>query len=78
MDEREHPGNFDNAYTALPTDDGGLLVAMQALFPKSTTPTDAETPAMQQDRQKTQKVIIDGQLYIRRGEQLFNALGQML
>lgn len=51
---------------------------MQALFPKSTTPTDAETPAMQQDRQKTQKVIIDGQLYIRRGEQLFNASGQML
>jgi len=33
---------------------------------------------MQQNSVKTQKVIINGQLYIRRGEQWFNALGQML
>lgn len=54
------------------------LVAMQTLFQKSTTPTDVETSAMQQNSVKTQKVIINGQLYIRRGEQWFNALGQML
>lgn len=54
------------------------LVAMQTLFSKSTTPTGAETPAMQPNSTKAQKVIVNGQLYIRRGEQWFNALGQML
>ncbi len=54
------------------------LVAMQTLFPKSTISTDAETPAMQQNGAKAQKMIVNGQLYIRRGEQWFNALGQML
>jgi len=54
------------------------LVAMQTLFPKSITPTGAETPAMQPNGTKAQKVIVNGQLYIRRGEQWFNALGQML
>lgn len=54
------------------------LVAMQTLFAKSTISTDAETPAMQQNGAKAQKMIVNGQLYIRRGEQWFNALGQML
>ncbi len=54
------------------------LVAMQTLFPKSTTPTGNTTSTIENNDPKAQKVIINGQLYIRRGEQLFNVLGQML
>lgn len=42
-----------------------------------TTPTDAES-APAPTVQKAEKVVMDGKLYIRRGTQLFNALGQAL
>lgn len=54
------------------------LVAMQTLFRQPSTPTGDSTSALENSRPKTQKVIINGQLYIRRGDRLFNALGQML
>ena len=54
------------------------LVAMQTLFSKSTTPTGNATSTIENNDPKAQKVIVNGQLYIRRGEQLFNVLGQML
>lgn len=55
------------------------LAAMQTLFGKPQTPTENVDASEAIDSgKKTHKVIINGQLYIRRGEQLFNALGQML
>lgn len=54
------------------------LVAMQTLFRQPSTPAGDSTSARENSRPKTQKVIINGQLYIRRGDRLFNALGQML
>lgn len=54
------------------------LAAMQTLFGKPSTPTDNVETSGAINNKKTQKVIINGQLYIRRGEQWFNALGQML
>ena len=54
------------------------LVAMQTLFRQPSTPAGDSTSAIENSRPKTQKVILNGQLYIRRGDRLFNALGQML
>lgn len=54
------------------------LVAMQTLFPKSTATENTPLIEAQDNSTKAQKVIVNGQLYIRRGEQWFNALGQML
>lgn len=54
------------------------LVAMQTLFSKSTATENTPLIEAQDNSTKAQKVIVNGQLYIRRGEQWFNALGQML
>ena len=54
------------------------LVAMQTLFPKSTATENTPLIEAQDNSTKAQKVIVNGQLYIRKGEQWFNALGQML
>lgn len=54
------------------------LVAMQTLFSKSTATENSPLIEAPDNRTKAQKVIVNGQLYIRRGEQWFNALGQML
>ena len=54
------------------------LVAMQTLFAKSTATENTPLIEAQDNSTKAQKVIVNGQLYIRRGEQWFNALGQML
>ncbi len=54
------------------------LVAMQTLFSKSTATENTPLIEAQDNGTKAQKVIVNGQLYIRRGEQWFNALGQML
>ena len=43
-----------------------------------STPTDNVPATVPANDDKAQKVIIDGKLYIRRGNQLFNALGQQL
>jgi len=43
-----------------------------------STPTDNVPATVPANDDKAQKVIIDGKLYIRRGDQLFNALGQQL
>ncbi len=43
-----------------------------------STPTDNVRATVPANDDKAQKVIIDGKLYIRRGNQLFNALGQQL
>lgn len=42
------------------------------------TPTDNIKATNPSNGDKAQKIIIDGKLYIRRGNQLFNALGQQL
>ena len=43
-----------------------------------STPTDNVLEIVPVNYDKAQKVIINGKLYIRRGDQLFNALGQQL
>ncbi len=43
-----------------------------------STPTDNVRATVPANDDKAQKVIINGKLYIRRGNQLFNALGQQL
>ena len=43
-----------------------------------STPTDNVPATVPANDDKAQKVIINGKLYIRRGNQLFNALGQQL